>query len=482
MEPQPIEGQREESRNYINLQFGDFSYRKMIPKRNSSKPNANYINLCLDLDDEIELEPVQIDTSNIPRMLDIIHKAVTKREILKRSATKKRVSYAESSSEGEHDEKDDDNEDEPSRKKITNRKIADNQQDNDEYRDEVEDIDSSSSSENNEEDKDDIIEEDDGEDDDINPDNIIDDKGKEELYKNDPSDEDDIEDEEDGGGEDDDINPGGMVDDKGKEELDGVKLDDDFELEPMIVYNENPAEGGDEEVEEEEVEEEEVEEDEVEEEEVEDQPRRSSRNRTKSPKEAFEMLRNGDIDGFLDEWIIQKHLAPAFHLLNSEFNSGHNAGLMTNLWRLHWSGNLYVVSLGRVRHRGQCVACKRRRQLKYCMYNTGDRIDLAYFDNLANNMDQDEDDEEDDDHDEQEDDHDGEEDNDEDEEFLGIMGTDCYEIKFNPLMNLADACMRLTLQLHRDDFNNYALEYLGRYIETVREAPARMKSLYSRKR
>lgn len=247
-------------------------------------------------------------------------------------------------------------------------------------------------------------------------------------------------------------------DSKGKSELDE---DDKVEIEP-----ENNNQQVDEEIESEEN--------------PNPAPRRSRRRRTASLKEAFELLRGGDINGFLDEWIIRRDLACAFNLLSGEFNSGHNKELMTALWHLHWAGDLQVVSLQKRRETGRCIACNRRRQLKYCIYNFGDRIDLPGYENESDEIEDDADDE----GELENDDNENEPENNEaeDDRFLGIMGTDCYEVKLEPLMQLVNVCWQLTGNLDRDDFTEYAGQILSPVLQAVREVPARMKALYKRKR
>ncbi len=355
-----------EQREYDELQFKDFTYRR-IREQKPRKETGTFIDLCSGSDDDFIIVGENKKSSE--------RKISKKRELPKRKAKKIKTKYSEAfvgiSSEVSSES---------------------SQEDESEYLYVSED---KSPKKKHLKDDDDLG--------DYNP--IEDDE--EELE----DDEEELEDEDSKGKDELDYDP---IEDDELEEGDEEhleELDDIEECEEVSLEESNKVEN--------------------------DAPRRSSRNKTETLREAFQYLRDGDIERFLDCWIIRRDLAPAFHLIEHEFNSGHNKELMMAMWKLRWAGNLSVVSLQNFRHRGRCIACNRKRKLKYCMF------DLRGF--------------------------------------LGIMGTDCYEVKFNPLMKLIDVCILLTTQLDREDFSEYAKVVLKPTLEAVREAPAIMKALYSKK-
>lgn len=182
-------------------------------------------------------------------------------------------------------------------------------------------------------------------------------------------------------------------------------------------------------------------------------PRRSLRQRRETLKEAFTYLANGDVDSFLDTSIIREKLSAAFNLLKYDFNSGHNQAKMTTLWLHAWKNTLVIRSLGGFRVRGQCHACNRRRQLKHCLYLKPNNFDQHAFDGVDDNEDA-------------------------GFELLGVMGDDCYTIKFSRLTRLISVCKHLIRDLPRTDFEEYALATLAPYLRTIQDAPADMRYRY----
>lgn len=180
--------------------------------------------------------------------------------------------------------------------------------------------------------------------------------------------------------------------------------------------------------------------------------RRLPRQAATGLREAFQLLRVNNLDGFLNHWMICRDLSSAFDLLKN-FGQGHRVTTVTALWQLHFQGQLFVRSLLKYRIRGTCCACNLGRSLKYCFYLDTPDITKDYFNKL----------------DDQEDG---------DLQLLGIMGVHCYEVKFRALMALADSCLSLADEVDRPDFDQHARETLAGSLQRVREAPANMREIY----
>lgn len=170
------------------------------------------------------------------------------------------------------------------------------------------------------------------------------------------------------------------------------------------------------------------------------------RRRNPTLNESLQLLKRGDIQGFLDSYVVKRDFQPAFDLLG-KFGQGHSKPLMTHLWNLFWEGKLLVVSLGDFRLNAHCIACRKSRKLKYVILEKVEQCE-EYPSGWKE---------------------------------LGVMGTDCYEIKFDALTDLAARCLSFTIDsegddeivLDEDDLANYVTA-----IERVRSAPAKMAEAY----
>lgn len=188
-------------------------------------------------------------------------------------------------------------------------------------------------------------------------------------------------------------------------------------------------------------------------------PRRQlpARRAAEGLREAFMRLVKDDLEGFLDCPIIREKLRPAFVLLKGEFQSGYGQERITTYWKMYWYNDLYVRSLGNYRVRGQCIACKKSRCLKYAFNQIGKR-DIDYYGHLDDDIDGD--------------------------GFIGLMGCDCFEVKFQPLMQLVDKCLEITDILESDPdqvgFDDLVYSRLGSVLNKLNCAGALMKQRNNR--
>ena len=112
---------------------------------------------------------------------------------------------------------------------------------------------------------------------------------------------------------------------------------------------------------------------------------------------------------------------------------------MKELWNLLWNDDLSIIEVDEKDYiKDKCIACNRTRHLTYEI--TKESTD----------------------------------------EILGIMGVDCYEIKFQTIIDLVETCKRgLVHRLHRVDFDSYARAHLMGDIRNIQEAPMKMKRHYA---
>ena len=155
-------------------------------------------------------------------------------------------------------------------------------------------------------------------------------------------------------------------------------------------------------------------------------------------KSAFIFLANGEIQKFLDNHII-KDLFHDANVLLGNFGHGTSVKKMKELWKLYWEGNLYINEVEEEYIEDKCIACNRTRRLKYELYK------------------------------------------DQENEFIGIMGTDCYEIKFITLLELVKVCRRLRRKVNEPGFEDIARRKIGEAMIAVREAPIKMQQYYANK-
>ena len=145
---------------------------------------------------------------------------------------------------------------------------------------------------------------------------------------------------------------------------------------------------------------------------------------------AFLKLRSKDVEGFLKADVIQ-HMFSSVYALLSSFGSGTT--LMKKVWRLSWVEPIHCFKYGFI-FKDLCQACGRQRMIRYFM---------LYDDEKG--------------------------------EHVAQMGTDCYEIKVKPLVDLVKFC--------QDNVNNDDMEDLQSGLEShlteIREAPIHMAKLYN---
>lgn len=193
-------------------------------------------------------------------------------------------------------------------------------------------------------------------------------------------------------------------------------------------------------------------------------PRRSTRLQDTSLKSAFEILRGGDYNEFLEHPAIAPKITSAFDLTK---NIGHGTQYQTvlDLWTLHWEGILEIGSarqfhtklwkssrrspddpriarrlriIERDLKRSRCIFCNSKRCLTYYARDSSQVWG-----------------------------------------YLGLIGADCFEVKFSALTNLTDVCRRLLAEMGQPNFEEIARYEIGRAIVQIREAPVKMGERYN---
>jgi hypothetical protein len=166
-------------------------------------------------------------------------------------------------------------------------------------------------------------------------------------------------------------------------------------------------------------------------------PRRSVRQLGASLRGAFTHLRDGNYHLFLDSDIIKRKFFHAFQLLGN-FGHGTNVATVTRLWHLSWEGVLRIRRFSQYVVQGTCIACNRDRRLQYSIYHVDNDVEVRQ----------------------------------------GIMGVDCYEVKFVPLLKLINICKRIAQQVDINGFDAYANNKMQSCLQEIAEAPMKMKELY----
>jgi hypothetical protein len=179
---------------------------------------------------------------------------------------------------------------------------------------------------------------------------------------------------------------------------------------------------------------------------------------------AFQFLATAEYDNFLGRPIIKQLFAPAFEAF-TKFGQGHAAGQIENHWLLHWTNHLQIQSVFRI-SRGlaklandnpddqryqrnlqrfqtevadsHCLFCRLRRNLTVCTYDTSGEVPV----------------------------------------YLGLVGADCWTIRFQPLLDLVDTCRRLALSVDHPDFELIARRHIDAGIQKIVTAPAAMAEAY----
>jgi len=148
--------------------------------------------------------------------------------------------------------------------------------------------------------------------------------------------------------------------------------------------------------------------------------------------EAFLLLNIGQVDGFLDSEIIKLKFKPAMVLLEHIYNKN----VREKLWKLLWNKNLSVRELKYSSFKDLCLACNKPRMLSYMLSQENPKT------------------------------------------YIGIMGCDCFEVRFQKLINLRDLCYSLSEIVYDEDFYDVADQSLSEMIDLINSAEAEMKSRY----
>lgn len=177
-------------------------------------------------------------------------------------------------------------------------------------------------------------------------------------------------------------------------------------------------------------------------------PRRSRRLESSGYKPAFDLLRHGDVDGFLNAPIMQQWLLDSRNLIKN-FGHGTHHATVNYMWMVAWKGLLSSKVGAIFTDDDRCVACGFKRYLTYRMYEArGFRAQFEENEFRDANG------------------------------YLGIMGTDCYEVKFMALWDFVNACLSLCFRTEEPGFNQTVTTALRAANVTIREAPAVMAERY----
>lgn len=143
---------------------------------------------------------------------------------------------------------------------------------------------------------------------------------------------------------------------------------------------------------------------------------------------AFEFLRQGKVDEFLNTEVIQKTFAPATQLLST---FGYGTAMLRDFWREKWNGVVLESSI--TVRKTLCEACGRQRMIGYklSMFKNGDWTEM-------------------------------------------LIGTDCFEVKVSPLFEFVTFCVE-NAHSRIEDISDELYDRLS----IISEAPARMVRLYS---
>lgn len=176
------------------------------------------------------------------------------------------------------------------------------------------------------------------------------------------------------------------------------------------------------------------------------------------------LIDDGDYPAFLESPVIRELFAPAFEDF-MKFGQGYGATSVEDHWMLYWDGNLKTRPVHQV-HRSlieladenpndirfrrtlrkfekdladsHCVFCRLRRNLTVCTYDTSGEVPV----------------------------------------YLGLVGGDCWNIHFKPLLNLIHVCRSLALNADHPDFELIARRHLKAALQDIKESPAAMAEAY----
>ena len=148
--------------------------------------------------------------------------------------------------------------------------------------------------------------------------------------------------------------------------------------------------------------------------------------------QAFRLLQRGRIGEFLNSRIIQHKFRPAMVVLEHI----QNPRIRNLVWDLLWQKELKIQKIQHYTFNGKCLACEKERSLSYVFrQKLGDK-------------------------------------------YIGIMGCDCFEVRFQKLIELRDLCFALAEQVDEIDFFEGAQSDLQEMMDRINQAEAEMKRRY----
>jgi hypothetical protein len=150
-------------------------------------------------------------------------------------------------------------------------------------------------------------------------------------------------------------------------------------------------------------------------------------------KDAFRQLRLRRVQEFLNAPIIQRKFRPAYVLLEHIANPH----IRKTIWDLLWNQQLKITKLDRYAFEGKCLACDKTRVLSY-----------SFKQKIFNH-------------------------------YLGVMGCDCFEVRFQKLIDLHHICFDLADSVEDFAFYDTAMAELEEIFDRINGAEAEMKRRYS---
>lgn len=148
--------------------------------------------------------------------------------------------------------------------------------------------------------------------------------------------------------------------------------------------------------------------------------------------EAFRLLKEDRIGNFLDSAIIRRKFRPAMVILEHV----QNPAIRNLLWVLLWQKGLKIQKINHYSFNGKCLACEKERCLTYGFRQKYRNI------------------------------------------YIGIMGKDCFEVRFSKLIELRDLCFALAEQVNEIDFFEGAELDLQEMMDRINQAEAEMANRY----
>lgn len=193
--------------------------------------------------------------------------------------------------------------------------------------------------------------------------------------------------------------------------------------------------------------------------------RKSKRLAENGLRSAFRFLTRDDYIGFLQCTVIQSLFAPAFESF-TKFGQGHAADVVEEHWNLCWTNQVRtaptyrvvqmliqaaavdptnqvladsLTNFGRALNDSHCIFCRLPRNLTVCSFDCSGDAPI----------------------------------------YQGLIGTDCWNIRFRPLVKLVETCKRLALSVDHPNFELNARYHIEIAIEEIKMAPVKMAEAYS---